>query len=63
MKPRLKFTTDGMYTGSYSGNVEVKGKLDAYNNYMDELIRPDLWLVKFDLAPLPKHLPRYKLPY
>lgn len=51
MKPRLTFYNNGTYTGIYCGDVEVKSKLDAYNSYMDKLMRPDLWLFKFDLGP------------
>lgn len=53
MKPSLIFYSDGSYTGIHHGNIQIDGKVDAYNSYMDLLMRPDLWRYKFDLRPKP----------
>jgi hypothetical protein len=51
MKPRLKFTTDGEYTGDYTGNVAINGSLDEFNRYMRKLGQIDLCLYRFSRDP------------
>jgi hypothetical protein len=47
MKPRLKFTTNGKYTGDYTGDVAINGALDEFNHYMCRLGQVDLCLYRF----------------
>ena len=51
MKPSLVFYNDGSYTGIHHGDVQVGNKVDAYNSYMDKLMRPDLCLFVWDVRP------------
>lgn len=60
MKPSLIFYNNGSYTGIRHGDVEINGNLDAYNSYMDKLIRPDLRLFKIDLRPIPYEPLKFK---
>lgn len=49
MKPSLVFYNDGSYTGIRHGDVQIDNKVDAYNSYMDKLMRPHCKLFRFDL--------------
>ena len=59
MKPSLIFYNDGSYTGIRHGNVKLDDSLDAYNSYMDLLMRPDLFLFSFPLRPEPYYKGMY----
>ena len=52
MKLRMKFTTNGKYTGKYTGDVEINGSLDEFNCYMYTLDQPDLCLYRFCRNPI-----------
>ena len=53
MKPRLKFTTDGKYTGDHTGDVAINGSLDEFNHYICKLGQGDLCLYRFRRDPIP----------